>query len=264
MDLSNKVILLTGASSGIGFSLAKSLPKENCSLALISRNKKKLDELETEIKNVGRKVSTYACDVGNIDEVRNTYQQVKRDFGKIDIAILNAGTSHRLDIKNYSSEIAREIFNVNVFGIINFVEQLLPDFIERKEGMIVGVSSLAESRGFPKSGFYNASKAAASLMLESLRVELKPFNVKVITVKPGFVRTAMTDKNEFHMPFLMDVDKAVKIIIEGIKKEKKIIQFPFITAAGSKIAKFMPDWLFDYLMSKPLPSRKNYIIEYFI
>jgi short-subunit dehydrogenase len=123
--------------------------------------------------------------------------------------------------------------------------------------MIVGVSSMADSRGFPKSGFYNASKAAATLLLESLRIELKPFNIKVLTVKPGFVRTPMTDKNEFHMPFLMDVDKAAKIIIDGIKKEKRIIQFPVPTMIGSKIIKFMPDQLFDFLMSKQLPARKN-------
>ena len=257
MDLKNKVVLLTGASSGIGYSLAKSLPKENCSLALISRRKNILDELVSELKSGGSKIFSYKCDVGNIDEVRDTINQVKKDFGKIDIAILNAGASHRVDVKEYSAETAREIFDVNTFGIINFVEQILPDFIQRREGMVVGVSSLAEARGFPKSGFYNASKSAASLLLESLRVELKPFNVKVITVKPGFVRTPMTDKNEFHMPLLMDVDKAAKIIIDGIKKEKKIIQFPLPTVIGSKIVKFMPDWLFDYLMSRPLPPRKN-------
>ncbi len=257
MDLKNKVVLLTGASSGIGYSLAKSLPKENCSLALISRRKNILDELVSELKNGGSKIFSYKCDVGNIDEVRKTFNQVKKDFGKIDIAILNAGASHRVDVKEYSAEIAREIFDANTFGIVNCVEQLLPDFIKRKEGMIVGVSSLAEARGFPKSGFYNASKSAASLLLESLRVELKPFNVKVITVKPGFVRTPMTDKNEFHMPLLMDVDKAAKIITDGIKKEKRIIQFPLPTVIGSKMVKFMPDWLFDYLMSKPLPPRKN-------
>jgi len=257
MDLKNKVVLLTGASSGIGYSLAKSLPKENCSLALISRRKNILDELVSELKNEGSKIFSYKCDVGNIDEVRDTVNQVKKDFGKIDIAILNAGASHRVDVKEYSAEIAREIFDANTFGIVNCVEQLLPDFINRKEGMIVGVSSLAEARGFPKSGFYNASKSAASLLLESLRVELKPFNVKVITVKPGFVRTPMTDKNEFHMPFMMDVDKAAKIITDGIKKEKRIIQFPLPTVIGSKMVKFMPDWLFDYLMGKPLPPRKN-------
>jgi short-subunit dehydrogenase len=90
-----------------------------------------------------------------------------------------------------------------------------------------------------------------------LRIELTTFNIKVIIVKPGFVRTPMTDKNEFHMPFLMDVEKAAKIIINGIKKEKRIIQFPLATVIGSKIVKFMPDWLFDILMSKELPARKN-------
>ena len=257
MNLNNKVVLLTGASSGIGYTLAKSLPKENCLLALLSRRKITLDELVAEINNGGGKAVSYKCDVGNLVEVKNTFEQIKNDFGRIDIAILNAGTSHRTDVKNYSVEIAKNIFDVNVFGIINFIEQLLPDFIQRKEGMIVGVSSLAEARGFPKSGFYNASKSAVSLMLESLRVELKPYNIKVLTVKPGFVRTPMTDKNDFHMPFLMDVNRATKIIINGIKKEKHIIQFPLTTVIGSKIVKYLPNWLFDFLMSKPLPPRKN-------
>ena len=257
MNFSNKVVLITGASSGIGYYLAKSLPKENCSLALISRRKNLLDQLASEIKDKVNEVRTYECDVRNINDVRNTYQQIKSDFGKIDVAILNAGTSQRADIRNYSYEIAKRIFDTNVFGIINFVDQLLPDFIQKKEGMIVGVSSLAESRGFPRSGFYNASKSAVSLMLESLRIELRPYGIKVITVKPGFVRTPFIDKNEFYMPSIVDVDKAVQIIVDGLKKEKKIIQFPFTTVIGSKIAKLMPDWLFDYLMSKPLPARRD-------
>ena len=257
MDFKNKAILITGASSGIGYSLAKLLPKENCSLALISRRKKILDDLVEELKNEGIPVKSYKCDVGKTDNVKNTIGQIKNDFGKIDIAILNAGISSRTDVINYSADLAKEIFEANTLGIVNCAEQLLPDFIQRKEGMIVGVSSLADSRGFPKSGFYNASKAAATLLLESLRIELKPFNIKVLTVKPGFVRTPMTDKNEFHMPFLMDVDKAAKIIIDGIKKEKRIIQFPVPTMIGSKIIKFMPDQLFDFLMSKQLPARKS-------
>ena len=257
MDLDKKVVVLTGASSGIGYSLAKLLPKENCFLALLSRRKNVLDNLVNELKNDGRRIKAYKCDVVKIDEVKLTFDQIKKDFGKIDIAILNAGVSSRGSIKDYSAIQAKEIFETNTLGIVNCIEQLLPDFTERKDGVIVGVTSLAESRGFPKSGFYNASKSAASLLLESLRIELKPYNVKVITVKPGFVKTPMTDKNEFHMPFLMDVNKAVKIIIDGIKKEKKIIQFPLPIVIGSKILKFMPDWLFDLLMAKELPSRKN-------
>jgi len=257
MDFSNKTVLLTGASSGIGYSLAKLLPKENCSIALVSRREIILTNLANELKISGVQAKAYKCDVGKIDEVRNTLDQVKKDFGKIDIAILNAGASSRADVRKFSSSTAKEIFEANTFGIINCIEQLLPDFINRKEGMIVGISSLAESRGFPKSGFYNASKAAATLLLESLRVELKPHNIKVVIVKPGFVRTPMTDKNEFQMPFLMDVNKAAKIILNGIKKEKSIIQFPLPIVIGSKIIKYMPDWLFDFLMSKELPVRKN-------
>ncbi len=257
MNLKNKTVLITGASSGIGYSLAKLLPNENCSLALLSRRKDALSSLVEELKLNGGKVNIYKCDVTNPQEVKNVFEDVRNDFGNIDIAILNAGISSRADIKNYSSAIAKEIFEVNALGIVNCVEQLLPDFIKRKEGMLVGVSSLAESRGYPRSGFYNASKAAATLLLESLRVELKPFNVKILIVKPGFVRTPMTDKNEFQMPFLMNVDKAAKIILEGIKKEKKIIQFPLPIVIGSKLARLMPDWLFDFLMSKPLPPRKN-------
>ncbi|HSW56275.1 MAG TPA: SDR family NAD(P)-dependent oxidoreductase [Ignavibacteriaceae bacterium] len=257
MDFNNKTVLLTGASSGIGYSLAKLLPKENCSIALLSRRENILNDLANEIKIVGGQVRAYKCDVGNVEEVRNSFEQVRKDFGKIDVAILNAGASSRTDVSKYSSSTAIEIFKANTFGIINCVEQLLPDFMQRREGVIVGVSSLAESRGFPKSGFYNASKAAATLLLESLRVELKPYNIKVMIVKPGFVKTPMTDKNEFHMPFLMNVDKAAKIILDGIKKEKRIIQFPLTTVIGSKLVKFMPDWLFDFLMSKELPARKN-------
>ncbi len=257
MDLNNKTVLLIGASSGIGYSLAKLLPKENCSIALLSRRVNILDNLVNEIKIGGVQVRAYKCDVGNVDEVRSSFKRVKKDFGKIDIAILNAGVSSRTDVSQYSSYIAKEIFEANTLGIVNCVEQLLPDFIERNEGMIVGVSSLAESRGYPRSGFYNASKAAATLLLESLRIELKPHNIKVLIVKPGFVRTPMTDKNEFHMPFLMDVDRAAKIILNGIKKEKSIIQFPLPIVIGSKIMKYMPDWLFDFFMSKELPARKN-------
>jgi short-subunit dehydrogenase len=257
MNLDNKVVVLTGASSGIGLCLAKLLPKENCSLALLSRRKNILDELAAGLKSKGNFVKSYRCDVGNSDEVRLTFDQIKKDFGKIDLAILNAGVSSRADINNYSAASAREIFDVNTLGLVYCIGQILPDFMQRKEGMIVGISSLAEVRGFPRSGFYSASKAAASLLLESLRVELKPYNVKVITVKPGFVKTPMTDKNEFHMPFLMDVDQAAGIILNGIKKEKRIIQFPLPIVIGSKLLKIMPDRIFDFLMSRQLPAKKK-------
>lgn len=255
MNLKNKVILITGASSGIGEAVAKKFADEGALLALTARRKEIIDKFAQQLE-VRTRVASYKCDVTNPEEVRSVYRQIKIDFGKIDIAFLNSGVSFRSSIKEFSSDKAKQTFDTNVMGIINFVEVLLPDFMSERNGVIVGVSSLADSRGFPKSGFYCASKSAASIFLESLRIELKPYNVKVITVRPGFVKTPMTDKNEFFMPFLMSPERAADIIVRGIKKDKKRIQFPLAISVAVRILKIMPDWLFEYLASRePIPRK---------
>ena len=250
MKLKDKVILITGASTGIGKEMAKMLAKENCSLALIARRGELLDELAGQIKTENQNIKTFECDVAKPEEVKKVFTGVREHFKKIDVAILNAGVGSKSSAKDYKYEYAKKSFDVNVLGIVNCVENLLPDFIERKDGMIVGVSSLADSRGWQGSGFYCASKAAATILLENLRVELKPFNIKVITVKPGFVETPMTEKNKFPMPFLMGAEKAAKIIIGGIKKEKRTIQFPLPTVLSAKLMQIVPDFLFDYFSIK--------------
>ncbi|MCH7964552.1 MAG: SDR family NAD(P)-dependent oxidoreductase [Bacteroidetes bacterium] len=250
MNLNNKVILITGASTGIGKAMAKLLAKENCSLALIARRGELLDELTGQIKTENPNIKSYVCDVAKPGEVKKVFTEVREHFKKIDIAILNAGVGSKSSAEDYKYENAKNTFDVNVLGIVNCVENLLPDFIKCKDGMIVGVSSLADSRGWQGSGFYCASKAAATILLENLRAELKPFNIKVITVKPGFVETPMTANNKFPMPFLMSAEKAARIIIGGIKKEKRIIQFPLPTVLGSKLMRVVPDSLFEYISIK--------------
>ncbi len=254
-DLSNKVILLTGASTGIGRELVKKLAKENSKLAILSRRKNLIDELINEI-NPSEKIISYECDVRDFNQVKLIYNQIKNDFNQIDIAILNSGISYRMSESSFEIQKAREIFDTNFFGVVNFVHLIKDDFIKRKSGMIVGVSSLADARGFPASGFYCASKSALTTFLESLRIDLKRFNVSVITVRPGFVRTPMTDKNEFYMPLLMEPDKAAEIIIEGIKKNKRIIQFPFLLSSLVRLIRILPSGIFEFLASqKPKPRK---------
>jgi len=256
MLLTGKNIVITGASSGIGKSLALKFAKEGCSLALLARRIEELEVVAKEVSKYHVMVKIYKCDVSSKPEVEKTFAQIKKFFGTIDILILNAGISFRTDVRKDESAKALQTFGVNVLGMIYCASEVIPDFIQTKKGMIVGVSSLAESRGFPRSGFYCASKAAASTYLESLRIELKKYNVKVLTIKPGFVKTPMTDKNEFAMPFIIPVEKAVQLIIDGIKKEKKIIQFTFGAVLGIKIIKLLPNWLFDRIaqrqVKKPL------------
>lgn len=255
IDFSNKVILITGASTGIGNQLVRILTNENARLAILSRKKDLLDNLINEI-NGHSKIKSYKCDVRDFEEVKSVYNQIKKDFGKIDIAILNSGISYRMSESNFEMQKAREIFDTNFFGVINFVHLLINDFIKENSGIIVGISSLADVRGFPSSGFYCASKSALTIFLESLRIELKKHNISVITVRPGFIKTPMTDKNEFYMPLLMDSKSAAEIILNGIKRNKKTIQFPLLLNIVVKILKVLPDWLFEFLASQKLKHKK--------
>jgi short-subunit dehydrogenase len=254
MNFNDKVILITGASTGIGKEMAKMLAKENCSLALIARRSELLNKLAKQINTNNQNIRTYVCDVAKPDEVKNVFTKIREQFKKVDIAILNAGVGSKSSADDYTYKNAKKIFDVNVLGIVNCVENLLPDFIKLRDGMIIGVSSLADSRGWQGSGFYCASKAAATILLENLSLELQRFNIKVISVKPGFVATPMTATNKFPMPFLMSAKKAANIIIEGIKKEKRIIQFPLPTVLGAKLMRIVPDYLFEYI-SRKKPSK---------
>jgi short-subunit dehydrogenase len=256
MDLKNKTILITGASSGIGYELAKQLAAHGCNLVLLARRKEMLDSLSQQIKSSQNSILTYKCDIRNKQEVQNVFADLRKKNYQIDIGILNSGVGYKSPVEDFDSAKADETFQVNVLGIIYCIEELLKDFLPRKNGMIVGVSSIADVRGFLMNGFYCASKAAVSVLLESLRIELKKHNIKVINVRPGFVSTPMVSVNKFKMPFLMKAEKAAEIIISGIQKEKRIIQFPIGTVLGGKVIKLLPNSIFDFIFSKQLPERK--------
>jgi short-subunit dehydrogenase len=249
MDLKNSIILITGASSGIGYQLAKDLASEGAKLALISRRLDLLEKLSAELDKA-TEVHAYKCDVTLKNEVKETIIKIKQDFGRIDIAFLNSGVGSNASALKYSSAEAEKTFNTNVLGVVYFIENLLPEFISEKRGVIIGTSSLADGKGFPRSGFYSASKAALTIILESLRIELRKYNVKVVTIKPGFIKTPMTDEINFKMPYLMSVEKASKIILSGLRKDKSIIQFPLATAIAANILKMIPAKWFEFIASK--------------
>ncbi len=249
MKLENKNILITGASSGIGEALAGKLAKSN-NLILVARNYEKLKLIKEQNETGKYKIFPVQCDVSKKTEVEEAYVKIKKKFTAVDVAILNSGVSYRMKVEKFNSGLAEEIFGTNVMGIIYWVEQLIKDFVRERKGTIVGVSSLAGNRGYSGSSFYSASKAAVSIYLEGLRNELKKYNVKVLTVKPGFVKTPMTDKNKFPMPFIISPEKAAGYIIRGIEKGKKIIAFPLPMVLIVKFIGALPVSVYDFLASK--------------
>jgi short-subunit dehydrogenase len=245
-----KKILITGASEGIGRSLAIQFSrKEKVRISLIARNEHRLREVGKIIHSNGSEYFIFPCDVSNKEELQETIRNAFQVMNGIDIAILNAGISRNAWITddNYSSHL-EDIFKVNVFGVAYSLEPL-SKLMQSEGGTIAIVSSLADSRGYPSSSAYAASKAAVTRIAESARIELAPFGIKVVTVKPGFVRTNITAKNKFPMPFLMEVDKAAEIIIDGLTKSKRYISFPFATAVLAKFISIIPNRIFEFFAS---------------
>ncbi len=254
MQFNSKQIILTGASSGIGEAIVRELSTIDCHLHILCRRISRLTELKEKLAANPATIYTYQCDVANREQVQQTIADIYKHTRQIDLAILNAGVSVRNEFSCFSPENAESIISVNVLGLLNCIEALVPHFIENRGGMIAGVSSLADSRGFAKSGVYCASKAAATLILESAATELLQYNIKVITIRPGFVKTPMTDKNEFQMPFLISAEKAAKIILRGLQKEKRYIAFPLIMKLLVDVVRLVPNSLFEFFSRRQFQS----------
>jgi short-subunit dehydrogenase len=159
--------------------------------------------------------------------------------------------------EGFAADDYRLVYGVNVFGVVNWIEAVLPDMLKQKSGTIAGVASIAGYRGLPRSGPYSSSKAAVIALLESLRVDLRDTGVKVVTVCPGFVRTEMTSKwKDADMPFLMESRDAVREIIKGIKAGRRMVDFPFpFSTAVKYVVRNLPGFIYDRVASRGTQRR---------
>lgn len=247
-NINNKNVFIVGASRGIGKSLALEFAKNNWNCFLTSRNLNDLEELKSQIiENYEVKCEAHSLDVSNYEQYSTALEEYTTKFPKIDLVILNAGISIPIHFFDLNLEFVREIFDTNLFGVIYGLKTFTEFFKIQGYGKIAIVSSLADSRGFPGSSFYAGSKAAVSHISEAARIELQNNNIEIITIKPGFVKTDMTEKHKFYMPFLMDSDKAAQIIYKGIFKNKKRIYFPLLTAFSSYLLKILPSFIYEFL-----------------
>ncbi len=215
-------ILITGASSGIGEALSRLYATKENELYLLARREERLQKLQNELAPLSKKIETIVCDVTDFDKL----QQKMRELSDVDMVILNAGISlgHSLEITPF--EEFKRLYDVNVLSNHAILEILLPKLLEKKSGKIVFISSLASIFSMPSSKVYSSSKRALNAYAEGLRYKYEPHGIKVLNILPGFVKSELTDKNKFYMPFLLDTEDGAKIIKRAIDKEKRFYAFP--------------------------------------
>jgi len=231
--------IITGASSGIGEAMAREFSRRGYALALLARRADLLDKLASELPNA----IPIPCDVTDAAAVRDAVTRA----GEISVAVANAGVGTTGWAAKSVSE-AERMMRVNYFGMLYLFDAVIPQMMERRSGHFAGIASIAGLRGFPTASGYSASKAAMQAFLESARVELAPFGIRVTTVNPGFIATAMTEKNTFKMPFLMTTERAAKIIVDGIERGARIVEFPWQMSALTRFSRALPAWITDRMM----------------
>jgi short-subunit dehydrogenase len=227
-------IWVTGASTGIGAALADELADRGARVAISARTADRLAEV------AGERMAVVPVDVTDRAATVAAGQAVRDALGGLDVAVLNAGTWSRFTVEPWDSALFAEHLAVNLMGAVHTMEAVVPQMLAAGHGRIVGVASVAGYRGLPGSEAYNAGKAALINLLESLRGSLAPRGVVVQTVNPGFVRTRMTDRNRFPMPFRIGADAAARTIADGIARDRAEIVFPLPMAVLMKLARLVP------------------------
>lgn len=252
MSWSNQVVLITGASSGIGRGLAIELARRGAKVGLVARRAELLDEIVSDLDAPKRaNALALAADVEDPQSVRGAAERLVSQFGRVDMLIANAGIGVTNPGAEFDAAKLSSVINVNLIGAANSVAAVLPEMIARGSGHLVAISSLAAYRGLPKSAAYCASKAGLSVMFESLRLDIAPRGINVTIIHPGFIKTPLTAGRQAHLPWLMEVDEAVNKMLRAIEKRKKSYAFPWQLATIVRAGMIMPNFMYDWI------SRRN-------
>ena len=224
-------------------------------MGLVARRKELLEEIVAEIAaNAGKngggetaEVMALAGDVQDSASMRAAADRLRGQFGKIDVLIANAGIGGANDAAQLDAAKLANVINVNVIGASNSAAAVIPEMVERGSGQLVVIPSLAAYRGLPKSAAYCASKAAVSAMFESLRLDLKPRGIDVTIIHPGFIKTPLTAGRQAKLPWLQELEPAVKKIVKAIEKRKKSYAFPWQLATIVRAGMIMPNAMYDWI-----------------
>ena len=252
--MNKKTIWITGGSTGIGKALAIKFASKGWNVAISARR----EELLNEICNQHENISAFKLDVTDKSKCREVFNEIKNKYENVDICFFSTGTWNPKKEKDIDLEQMEEVFKVNFFGTVNSIKAVEQYFKEKKDGIITIVSSIAGYRGLPNSTGYGPSKSALNNLAESLYFDFKRSNVRVCLISPGFIKTPMTDKNDFKMPFLKTTEYAAEKIYDGlINKNVFEIHFPKTLTLILKIFSFLPSTIYFGLINKMTKYQKK-------
>lgn len=244
------VAWITGASQGIGRALALAMAEQGITVAVSARSQDNLSTLVEDARQLPGTVVAYPLDVTDQQAVNQTVERIIRELGQIDQAILNAGTFIPMPASRFRARVIHEQMTLNVMGVCYCLEPLITAMQAKGRGLIAINASLAGYRGLPKSSAYGATKAALINMAESMYLDLRSSGIDIKIINPGFVKTPLTDKNRFSMPFLMAVDDAAKAILRGLRSNRFEIRFPFLFAGIIGLLRILPYRLYFWLIRR--------------
>lgn len=236
-------VFLTGASSGIGEALARHYASRGATLGLVARRRDFLEKLRDSLPAAA---AIYPADVRDAAAIRAAGEDFLSAHGLPDLVIANAGVSHgTLTEHAEDAEVFREILDINVVGLVNTFHPFVAPMRAAGRGKLAGMASVAGFRGLPGASAYSASKAAAIMYLEALRVELRGTGVKVLTVCPGYIATPMTAKNPYPMPFILAPQEFARRFARVADSGKSFAVIPWQMAIVGRLLTLLPNAVFD-------------------
>jgi NADP-dependent 3-hydroxy acid dehydrogenase YdfG len=244
-----KSVFITGASSGLGRGLALHYAKRGATVHAAARRKDELSRLASEAP--AGSIVGVPLDVQDVDALVDAIHRAEEGAGgALDLVIANAGVGKPTSARKMDWAVVKWIMDVNATAACVTIAAALPKMVERDRGQVVMMSSLAAFRGMPGNAAYCASKAAVATFMESVRVDLQPTRVRATTIYPGFVKTGLTAKNKFPMPFLVEVDRAVEVMAKGIASGAKTIAYPLPMVAVTRTLGAVPRSLYEPLAAR--------------
>jgi len=259
MTNSSGLVYITGASSGIGQALALRYYQAGWRLALVARRATELEAWARAQDLAPARYSVYGADVCDIESITAAGRACIAAQGLPDVVIANAGISIGVDTAIYEDlAVLQRVYATNNIGLAASFQPFITPMNERRSGTLVGIGSVGGIRGMPGHGAYNASKAAVISYLESLRGECRPYQVKVVTVVPGYVATPLTSQNRYGMPFLMQPEAFAERAYQAISEGTSYRVIPWQMGIVAKILRLLPNALFDRLLAgRPRKHRQG-------